>query len=151
MARHSLALHYDAARNPALESLDYRSLPPWNNLHGDASIVAATERRTMERSLQAEIETYLNYCLDQNRSRKTVSTYQQVLQDFAGWLGRHYPRVDGIAKVERPHIQAYARALRLRGVDDGSRRRTGDEVELSVRTRSKYLAVIRSLLKYFAV
>jgi site-specific recombinase XerD len=105
----------------------------------------------MDRSLLAEIETYLDYCLDQNRSRKTVSTYRQVLYDFAGWLGRHHPRVDGIANVERPHVQAYARALRLRDSNDGTRGRAGDDVELSVRTRAKYLAVIRSFLKYFAV
>jgi integrase/recombinase XerD len=105
----------------------------------------------MDATLATEIESYLNYCLDQNRSRKTVSTYRQVLNDLAHWLGRHDPRVDGIAKVERSHIQAYARALRLRAAESPANRRSNDDAELSVRTRAKYLAVIRSFLKYFAV
>jgi site-specific recombinase XerD len=98
-----------------------------------------------------EIEAYMGYCLDQNRSRKTISTYRQVLVDFAGWLGQNFVAVDSIAKVDRLHVQAYARALRLRVVDLALSSRVGVAGELSVRTRAKYLATIRSFLKYFAV
>jgi site-specific recombinase XerD len=105
----------------------------------------------MDSPLTSEIQAYLDYCLDQNRSRKTVSTYRQVLADLARWLARHQPRADSVAKIERPHLQAYARALRLRVVGDPKRSGAGSNAELSVRTRSKYLAVIRSFLKYFAV
>jgi site-specific recombinase XerD len=105
----------------------------------------------MESPLTTEIDAYLDYCLDQNRSRKTVSTYRQVLYDLAGWLGQHQPRADSVAKIERSHLQAYARALRLRAADYPSRGRASPDSELSVRTRAKYLAVIRSFLKYFAV
>jgi site-specific recombinase XerD len=105
----------------------------------------------LENSLSGEIEAYLGYCLDQNRSRKTISTYRQVLVDFAGWLAQLYPMVNSIAKVDRQHVQAYARALRLRLPEPVTMSRSGVGDELSVRTRAKYLATIRSFLKYFAV
>jgi site-specific recombinase XerD len=101
--------------------------------------------------LAGDVEDFLNYCLDQNRSRKTVSTYRQVLLDFARWLGRSKGDVAGIADVDRHHIQAYARALRMRTSDGRSTNARDSDAELSVRTRAKYLAVLRSFLKYFAV
>jgi integrase/recombinase XerD len=105
----------------------------------------------MSGSLAVDVEAFLNYCLDQNRSKKTVATYQQVLEDFASWLAERYPRVESVANVTRPQVQAYARALRTRPVDGPDHGRRGSDGELSVRTRAKYLAVIRSFLKYFAV
>ncbi len=99
-------------------------------------------------ALIRDIESFLDYCLDQNRSKKTVSTYRQVLLDFAGWLERTRARADGVGGIDRFQVQAYARALRLRSVDAIDHAR---DAELSVRTRAKYLAVIRSFLKYFAV
>jgi integrase/recombinase XerD len=85
----------------------------------------------------------LDFCLDQNRSRKTIATYQQILEDFVTWLARTAPEIRTIADVRRDHVQGYSRSLRLRD-------RPGGE-ELSVRTRVKYLATIRSLLKFYAV
>lgn len=97
----------------------------------------------MESCISRDIQAFLDYCLDQNRSRKTIVTYRQVLSDFAGWLTSAAPEVRKVGDVRRAHVQGYARALRLRG---------GDAMdELSVRTRAKYLATIRSLLKYFSV
>lgn len=92
-----------------------------------------------------DVQSFLDYCLDQNRSHQTVATYRQVLLDFVSWLEETAPEVQGIVDVRRQHVQAYARALRLR------RRSDRPAEELSVRTRAKYLATIRSLLKYFSV
>lgn len=97
----------------------------------------------MRTGIDQDIQSFLDFCLDQNRSRKTVATYRQVLRDFADWLVEAVPSVRQIADVRREHVQAYGRTLRLRG--------RGKEGELSVRTRAKYLATIRSLLKYFSV
>lgn len=98
----------------------------------------------MSDGLAAEVRAFLDYCLDLNRSRKTVSTYQQILEDFTTWLSQNAPAVASISDVTRAQVQAYARALRLRQGAKGS-------AELTVRTRAKYLATIRSFLKYFAV
>jgi site-specific recombinase XerD len=95
----------------------------------------------------ADVRAFLDYCLDQNRSRKTVATYQQVLLDFASWLTEQAPEVQRVGDLRRSHLQGYARALRLRAPRD----QTGPNPELSVRTRAKYLATLRSFLKYFAV
>ncbi|MGH2460595.1 MAG: tyrosine-type recombinase/integrase [Chloroflexota bacterium] len=97
----------------------------------------------MATGLERDVQAFLDYCLDQNRSRKTVATYRQVLLDFAAWLASAAPPIDGIADLRREQIQAYARALRLKETAAGR--------EISVRTRAKYLATIRSLLKYFSV
>jgi integrase/recombinase XerD len=102
------------------------------------------------RDLLGDIDAFLDYCLDQNRSRKTVSTYRQVLLDFSAWLTRTHPKIRSISDVERPHIQGYARWLRLRTDNHPGLPKAGDG-DLSVRTRAKYLAAIRSFLKYFAV
>ena len=97
----------------------------------------------MSYGLEPDVQAFLDYCLDQNRSLKTVATYRQILDDFGSWLAVAAPRTAGIRDIHRDQIQAYARALRLRGNEtDG---------ELSVRTRAKYLAAIRSFLKYFSV
>jgi site-specific recombinase XerD len=104
----------------------------------------------MSDGLKADIRAYLDYCLDQNRSRKTVSTYEQVLGDFADWLGRSHPAVQSVSDIQRSHVQGYSRSLRLRNHHDASGRHSVS-LELSVRTRAKYLATIRSFLKYFAV
>lgn len=97
--------------------------------------------------LRADVRAFLDYCLDQNRSHETVETYRQVLLDFARWIGENAGEVRSVAEVQRGHVQGYARSLRLR---DGPARLNAPR-ELSVRTRSKYLATIRSFLKYFAV
>ncbi len=97
----------------------------------------------MNTGIMRDIQSFLDFCLDQNRSRKTVATYRQILADFADWLVETAPSVSKIADVRREHVQAYGRALRLRG--------RGRDGELSVRTRAKYLASIRSLLRYFSV
>jgi integrase/recombinase XerD len=97
--------------------------------------------------IRGDVRAFLDFCLDQNRACKTVSTYEQVLGDFTRWLAREAPRVRGVADVQRQHVQGYARSLRLRD-RPGVRGRSG---ELAPRTRAKYLATIRSFLKYFAV
>jgi site-specific recombinase XerD len=104
----------------------------------------------MAAGLAADVQAFTDYCLDQNRSRKTISTYRQVLDDFVVWLASADPNVRGITDVQRHHVQAYARALRLRSTASNAAHDIGDG-ELSVRTRAKYLAVLRSFLKYFAV
>jgi integrase/recombinase XerD len=96
----------------------------------------------MSSGITRDIQSFLEFCLDQNRSKKTVATYRQVLTDFADWLIESAPDVRYIADVRREHVQAYGRELRLRSRGNGR--------ELSVRTRAKYLATIRSLLKYFS-
>lgn len=93
--------------------------------------------------LLKDVRVFLDYCLDQNRSLKTVATYDQVLTHFVTWLRRRDPALTRVAEIRRDHVQAYARSLRL---GDGSTRE-----ELSPRTRTKYLATIRSWLKYFSV
>lgn len=98
----------------------------------------------MNDGLRRDVQAFLDYCLDQNRSHKTVSTYRQILFDFAGWLGQSAPSVEHVADVTRAQIQAYARMLRVRGARDGA-------PELSIQTRAKYLAAIRSFLRYYAV
>ena len=104
----------------------------------------------MPRDLLGDIDAFLDYCLDQNRSRKTVSTYRQVLLDFSAWLTRAHPEIRSISDIERSQIQGYARWLRVR-TDSQTRAAKAGEGDLSVRTRAKYLAAIRSFLKYFAV
>ncbi len=98
--------------------------------------------QTMSSGITRDIESFLDFCLDQNRSRNTVATYRQILTDFADWLIESAPEVSNISDVRREHIQAYGRALRLRSRGNGG--------ELSVRTRAKYLATLRSLLRYFS-
>ena len=100
--------------------------------------------------LNSDIRAYLDYCLDQNRSHKTVATYEQVLRDFSTWLGKTHSDVDGVATIQRSHVQGYSRWLRLRSTSEPTSRRDVER-EMSVRTRAKYLATIRSFLKYFAV
>ncbi|HLG50189.1 MAG TPA: tyrosine-type recombinase/integrase [Chloroflexota bacterium] len=100
------------------------------------------EQRLGGRSLDSEINAFIEYCLDQNRSRKTIETYQQVLRDFSSWLRTAFPEVETVTRIARRHVQAYARSLRTRVVRRGQ--------ELSARTRAKYLATIRSFLKYYA-
>jgi len=114
------------------------------------NVVVARSEAENSRDLVSEIEAFLDYCLDQNRSHKTVSTYRQVLLDFSAWLARSHPRITGITEVERPHVQGYARYLRLR-TDRRPAASKSVDGDLSVRTRAKYLAVIRSFFKYFAV
>src|SRR5438067_9529902 len=97
--------------------------------------------------IKADAQAFLNYCLDQNRSRKTVATYKQVLEDFSVWLSQNAVGVHGVGELQRAHVQGYSRSLRLRDVARGR----GTTAELSPRTRAKYLATVRSLLKYFAV
>jgi site-specific recombinase XerD len=91
--------------------------------------------------LDRQFQEFLEYCLDQNRSRKTVTTYQQVLEDLMRWLNNNTPQVTSISLMDRDTLHRYSRDLRLRGDSDE---------ELSPRTRAKYLAVIRSMLRYFA-
>ena len=91
--------------------------------------------------LDRQFQEFLEYCLDQNRSRKTVTTYQQILQDLSRWLAGNTPHVTSVSLMDRDALHRYSRDLRLRGENDE---------ELSPRTRAKYLAVIRSLLRYFA-
>jgi len=104
----------------------------------------------MAGSLSADIRAYLDYCLDQNRSRKTVTTYEQILRDFSAWLAENQPGVESVSHIQRLHVQAFSRWLRLRSSNSAGGRR-GASTDISVRTRAKYLATIRSLLKYFAV
>ena len=52
----------------------------------------------MSEGLKANIRAFLDYCLDQNRSRKTVTTYEQVLGDFADWLGQRYPAIQSVSR-----------------------------------------------------
>ena len=94
-------------------------------------------------SLTSDVSAFLDFCLDQNRSHQTIATYRQVLSDFVGWLFGSFADVKSIRDIQRQHVQGYSRNLRLRAGSPGN--------ELSVRTRAKYLATIRSLLKYYAV
>lgn len=103
----------------------------------------AIQVRRVNTKIDRDVQAFLDYCLDQNRSQKTVGTYKQILADFAKWLTENVPEARGIADVRREHVQSYARYLRLRPRPSGH--------ELSVRTRAKYLATIRSLLKYYSV
>jgi site-specific recombinase XerD len=105
----------------------------------------------MMSGLAGDVRAFLDYCLDQNRSRKTIATYHQVLADFVAWLQQGYPNVTGIARVTRAHVQAYARNLRTRPPTATGHGGQDQEAELTVRTRAKYLAALRSMLKYFAV
>lgn len=103
------------------------------------SVSGGHERRSNQ--LGRQFEEFLEYCLDQNRSRKTVTTYQQVLKDLSKWLAGNAPQVKSVSLMDRDTLHRYSRDLRLRGENDE---------ELSPRTRAKYLAVIRSMLRYFA-
>lgn len=98
----------------------------------------------MKDDLTRDVRAFLDYCLDQNRSRKTVSTYEQILFDFVGWLSQSAPSARCVSDITRAQVQAYGRWLRLRGTREGA-------PELSIHTRAKYLAAIRSFLKYYAV
>ena len=91
--------------------------------------------------LDRQFQEFLEHCLDQNRSRTTVTTYQQVLADLIRWLGNNAPQATSVSLLDRDTLHRYSRHLRLRGENDE---------ELSPRTRAKYLAVIRSMLRYFA-
>jgi site-specific recombinase XerD len=105
----------------------------------------------MADSLAADIRAFLDYCLDQNRSHKTITTYRQVLEDFGSWLHEAYPGVSGVSQLSRSQIQGYARSLRTRPPARNANSGKPDQSELAARTRAKYLAVLRSFLKYFAV
>ena len=107
------------------------------------AIDAAPKRLPGRRATQLDrqIQEFLEYCLDQNRSRKTVTTYQQVLEDLTRWFAGNAPHVTSVSLMDRDTLHRYSRDLRLRGENDE---------ELSPRTRAKYLAVIRSMLRYFA-
>lgn len=97
-------------------------------------------RRPVSSSLTGEIEDFLNYCLDTDKSLVTVRSYEQVLLAFATWLQAAHPDVLGIASVSLSHLQAFRRHLRLRSAAEGR--------EMAASTQAKYLSILRSWLRY---
>lgn len=92
------------------------------------------------RPIRQEIQDFLNYCLDADKSLVTVNSYHQVLRTFAGWLEDSYPEVGSITAVNLSHLQHFRRHLRLHSAAQGR--------EMALSTQAKYLSILRSWLRY---
>lgn len=93
--------------------------------------------------LMADSEAFLQHCLDRDLALATVETYRQVLSTFVAWMASNYPDVHSVTQISLSHLQHFRRHLRLSSAANGH--------EASPRTMAKYLATIRSLLKFYAV
>jgi len=93
--------------------------------------------------LAGDVNGFLDHCLDRDLALTTVETYTQVLSAFVAWMAANYPDVDSVTEITLAHLQHFRRHLRLTSAAKGR--------ELKPRTLAKYLATLRSLLKYYAV
>ena len=90
--------------------------------------------------ISAEIQDFLNYCLDSSKSLVTVDSYGQALNKFAAWLIENYPEVGSVTSLQLSHLQQFRRHLRLESSAQGR--------EMAISTQAKYLSILRSWLKY---
>lgn len=79
--------------------------------------------------------------MDEEHSLSTIHTYGQVLASFTTWMAQNHPAVTAISQLKLNQLQQFRRYLRERSAAYGR--------ELSPRTQAKYLATIRSLLRYY--
>lgn len=93
--------------------------------------------------LSHEVATFLHRCIERNLALTTLSTYTQVLNRLTEFLHEHHPDVSSFSQVRPAHLQQFRHHLRLRSALSGR--------ELSVRTQAKYLAAVRSLLRYYSL
>ena len=93
--------------------------------------------------LAGDAQAFLDHCLDRDLALTTVGTYTQVLSSFIVWMASNYPEVTSITQVSLPHLQHFRRHLRTSSAYEGR--------EVSPRTLAKYVATLRSLLKYYTV
>ena len=89
------------------------------------------------------VDAFLGHCIDRNLSLATLDAYAQTLERFADFMQQHHPEVSSIAQVQVAHVQGFRRHLRQASAAAGR--------ELSAGTQAKYLAAIRSLLRYYSV
>lgn len=97
-------------------------------------------RAALPGSLHREIQDFLNYCLDTDKSVVTVRSYEQVLLSFAVWLQATHPEVLGLTSISLSHLQGFRRHLRLRSAAEGR--------EMAASTQVKYISILRSWLRY---
>lgn len=90
--------------------------------------------------LSHEVAKFLHRCIERNLALTTLSTYTQVLHRLTEYLHEHHPDVSSVSEIQPAHLQEFRHHLRLTSASSGR--------ELSVRTQAKYLAAIRSLLRY---
>lgn len=90
--------------------------------------------------LSAQVDAFLDHCIDRNLSLATLDAYEQMLRRFTEFMQEHHPEVASISDVQAMHVQGFRRWLRRTSA------RSGREIGLS--TQAKYLAAIRSLLRY---
>ncbi|MBI4317264.1 MAG: tyrosine-type recombinase/integrase [Chloroflexi bacterium] len=93
--------------------------------------------------LSHQFEAFLDHCIDQNLSLVTLDTYGQVLARLNKWMYEHHPEVTSVSQIEVRHFQRFRRHLREASAAAGK--------EMSLRTQAKYLAVLRSLLRYYSL
>ncbi len=93
--------------------------------------------------LSHQVDAFLDHCIDQNLSLMTLDTYSQVLARFTKWMQEHHPDVVSVSQIEVQHLQHFRRHLREATAAKGK--------EMSLTTQAKYLAVLRSLLRYYAL
>ena len=93
--------------------------------------------------LSHEVASFLHRCIERNLALATLSTYSQVLNRFAKFMQEYLPDVSSISQVRPAHLQQFRHHLRLVTASSGQ--------ELSLRTQAKYLAAIRSLLRYYSL
>lgn len=94
----------------------------------------------MVAALTAEVEGFLEHCLDTDKSIVTVSSYRQALEAFTRWLQTNHPEVVTIESLTLSHVQGFRRYLRLRSSSQGR--------EMAPSTQAKYLSILRSWLRY---
>lgn len=92
--------------------------------------------------LSAQVDAFLDHCIDRNLSLATLDAYAQILHRFTQFMQEHHPEETSIAHVQASHVQGFRRWLRQASARSGR--------EMGVGTQAKYLAAIRSLLRYFS-
>lgn len=93
--------------------------------------------------LSAQVDAFIDHCIDRNLSLATLDAYTQMLQRFTQFMQEHHPEVASISHVQATHVQGFRRWLRQSSARGGR--------EISLGTQAKYLAALRSLLRYSSV
>lgn len=92
--------------------------------------------------LWSEVDMFLAHCTEANLSLSTIYTYNQMLGRFARWMQQSHPEVTSVQHLRPLHLTRFRHYLRVSSAASGK--------EMGLRTQGKYMAAIRSLLRYYA-
>ena len=94
-------------------------------------------------ALRSDVEIFLGHCVDSNLALCTISTYRQSLERLGHWMQVFYPEAHSVTDLRPAHLQQFRRHLREDSATYGH--------EISLRTQAKYLAIVRSLLRFYTI